>query len=164
MADAHGGVREAFFSLAPLSFDTKRVGETEVNEDHRSPLSVQSSQSIPTVSGLCRDDRTAFAGVCFWGSSAHHGLHCTCPLMTQSGYPARVQGLGTLDLLTRPLRSIGAAFVHDGLRASDAPLLYQLACAGERFAGTSEDVLMTFSCRRDIPSNCAFSSIARDRW
>jgi len=134
------------------------------NEDHRSPLSVQSSQSIPTVSGLCRDDRTAFAGVRFWGSSVHHGLHCTCPLMTQSGHPARVQGLGTLDLLTRHLRSIGAAFVHDGLRASDAPLLYQLACAGERFAGTSEDVLMTFSCRRDIPSNCAFSSIARDRW
>src|SRR5215467_8161802 len=99
-----------------------------------------------------------------FGGEAHHGLHCTCSLMTQSGHPARVQGLGTLDLLLRPLRSIGAAFVRDGSRASDAPLLYQLACAGERFAGTSDDVLMTFSCRRDMPSNSAFSSIARDRW
>jgi hypothetical protein len=38
-----------------------------------------------------------------------------------------------------------------------------MACACERFAGTSEGVSITFSRRRDIPSNCAFSSIARDR-
>jgi hypothetical protein len=87
-----------------------------------------------------------------------------CLLMTQSGHPALVQGLGTLDVLLRPLRSIGAACVRDGLRASDAPLLCKFACVGERFAGTGEDVLTTFSCRRDIPSNCAFSSIAKDRW
>src|SRR5512144_3382933 len=77
------------------------------------------------------------------------------------------QGLGTLDVvLPRTLRSIGAACVCDGLRPSDAPCpgpLTLTACADERFVGTSEGVSMTFSCRRDIPSNCAFSSIARDR-
>jgi hypothetical protein len=31
--------------------------------------------------------------------------------------------------------------------------LTSMACAGERFAGMSEGVSMTFSCRRDIPSN-----------
>jgi hypothetical protein len=53
-----------------------RVGETEVprGSDHRSPFSVQSSQSIPTVSGLCRNDGTAFAVSAFWGESAHHDL------------------------------------------------------------------------------------------
>src|SRR5262249_42191158 len=41
-------------------------------------------------------------------------------------------------------------------------LSVDVARAGERFAGTSEGLSTT--SRRDIPSNCAFSSIARDRW
>jgi hypothetical protein len=77
-----------------------------------------------------------------FGGKADIGSASQNPLMTQSGHPALVQGLGTLGVLLRPLRSIGAACVRDGLRASDAPLLCKLACAGERFAGTGEDVLM----------------------
>src|SRR5262249_48641586 len=77
------------------------------------------------------------------------------------------QGLGLSDVvLPRALRSIGAACACDGLKPSDAPLPYPLtliACACERFAGTRKGVSMAFSCRFDIPSNCAFSSIARDR-
>ena len=41
--------------------------------------------------------------------------------------------------------------------------LTSMACAAERFAGMSEGVSMTFSCRRDIPSNRAFSSTASER-
>ena len=68
--------------------------------------------------------------------------------------------------LNRFLGSISAAGVYDKLSPSDAPLpcpFMLMTWAGARFVGTSEGVSMTFSCRRDIPSNCAFSSIARER-
>src|SRR5262245_39507313 len=93
MAGAHGGVREAFSSLYHCRLILGRVGETEVplGSDHRSPFSVQSSQSIPTVSGLCRDDGPRLPcpllGVKRTSRlvSGHAVLHRTCPLLTQSG-------------------------------------------------------------------------------
>lgn len=73
------------------------------------------------------------------------------------------QGLDRSDAnLLRRLRSSGTAC--DVSRPLPCPLRsIAIGWACERFAGTSDGVSMTVSCRRDMPSNCAFSSIARER-
>src|SRR4029079_3524653 len=111
--------------------------------------------------------------------SGHGRLHCTCPLsgakrtccVLVAGHAhaidagALTQGLEARTSCCRAPCDQSAG-TCDRLRASDAPLpcpLTLIPCACERFAGTSDGVSMTSSCRRDIPSNCAFSSIARER-
>src|SRR6516164_5348169 len=89
-----------FFHLHHCRLILSAWARRKSNEDHRSPLSVQSSQSIPTVSGLCRDDRTAFAGVRFWGvkRTSRLALHMSAydPKRTSRAGP-RIRNVGPVD-------------------------------------------------------------------
>ena len=104
------------------------------------------------IAGICGDQ----AHVRYWHLAARVVITAAL-VQVKSGRSVSV---------SRALRSIGVAYACDGLRPFDAASpcpLTLMTCACERCAGTIEGVSMGFSCRFDIPSNCAFSSIARDR-